>query len=153
MIDAGRWSVPMQALHWSLAFAYFGLLATGFALQNADLRGIPLFGSRLVRELHLTLALVLIFGPALAAAWDGYREPGRVWASNRLNLGQRVNVVLVVGLLVGLTLTGLLVTLDRFLLPQSLREVAYEAHRLLAYATIPLVAGHLVMVVWAYTGR
>jgi cytochrome b subunit of formate dehydrogenase len=116
----------MQALHWSLAAAYFGLLATGFAL---------------------------VFGPALAAAWDGYREPGRVWASDRLNLGQRVNVVLVTSVLLGLAITGLLVSLDRFVLPQTLREVAYEAHRLLAYATIPLVAGHLVMVVWAYTGH
>ena len=140
-----RWSVPMRLLHWSLTVAYFGLLSSGFALQNADLRGIPLLGSRLAREVHLTWAVLLVLAPMLAASWDGYGEPGRVWASDRLSLGQRVNVGLVVGLVAGLALTGAIVALDRSVLPQAVREVAYDAHRLLAYATIPLVSGHVIL--------
>jgi cytochrome b subunit of formate dehydrogenase len=147
----------MRLLHWSLAAAYVGLLSSGLALQNADLRGIPLLGSRLVREVHLTWALLLVLAPALAASWDGYREPGRVWASDRLSLGQRANTLLVVGLLVALALTGTLVAADRALVPQAWREVAYESHRRLAYATLPLIAGHVVLalrslITGAYTG-
>ncbi len=145
MTDRRGWSVPMRLLHWSLAAAYFALLASGLALQHPDLRGTPLLGSRLLREVHVTWAVLLVAAPALAASWDGYREPRQVWASDRLNPGQRLNVVLVVGLLAALALTGVVVAADPRLVPQAWREVAYEGHRWLAYATLPLVAGHVIL--------
>ena len=137
--------MPMRLLHWSLALAFFGLLGSGLALQNPDLRGIPLLGSRLMREVHLTWAVLLLIGPALAAAWDGFREPFQVWLSDRFNLGQRLNVVLVLVLLVGLVGSGLVVATDRLIMPQSLREAAYGVHRVLAYATVPLIGAHVAL--------
>jgi cytochrome b subunit of formate dehydrogenase len=144
----------MRLLHWSLAVAFFGLLGSGLALQNADLRGIPLLGSRLMREVHLTWAVLLLIAPALAASWDGFREPVQVWLSDRFNLGQRLNVVLVVVLLVGLAASGAVVSTDRLVMPQALRETAYGVHRLLAYATLPLVGAHVALAMGRfYTGK
>ena len=148
------WSVPMRLLHWSLAVAFFGLLGSGLALQNPDLRGIPLLGSRLMREVHLTWAVLLVIGPALAASWDGFREPIRVWLSDRFNLGQRLNVMLVLLLLLGLGVSGIVVATDRLLVPQAAREVAYTLHRVLAYASLPLIGAHVALALGKfYTGR
>jgi cytochrome b subunit of formate dehydrogenase len=144
----------MHLLHASLAVAVFALLASGLALQEPALRGIPFLGSRLVREVHLTWALLLVIGPALAASWDGFREPVAVWLSDRFNLGQRLNVVLVLVLLVGLGLSGLVVAMDRLVVPQVVRETAYGVHRLLAYAMLALVAAHVAVALGRlYTGR
>ena len=148
------WSAPMRLLHWSLAAAFFGLLGSGLALQNPDLRGIPLLGSRLMREAHLTWAVLLLIGPALAASWDGFREPVQVWRSDRFNLGQRLNVMLILVLLVGLGLTGVVVATDRLVMPQAVREAAYAVHRLLAYASLPLIGAHVALALGAiYTGK
>jgi cytochrome b subunit of formate dehydrogenase len=144
----------MRLLHWSLAIAFFGLLGSGLALQDPDLRGIPLLGSRLVREVHLTWAVLLLVGPALAAGWHGFREPLQVWGSARFNLGQRLNVVVVLVLLVGLAASGVVVATDRLVMPQALREAAYGVHRLLAYATLPVIGAHVALALGRfYTGR
>jgi cytochrome b subunit of formate dehydrogenase len=144
----------MRLLHWSLAVAFFGLLGSGLALQHPDLRGIPLLGSRLMREIHLTWAVLLLIGPALAAAWDGFREPMQAWVSARFNVGQRLNVVLVLMLLVGLAASGLIVATDRLVMPQAVREAAYGVHRLLAYATLPVIGAHVTLALGGfYTGR
>ncbi len=158
-----RWSLPMRLMHWGLAVAFFGLLASGLALGNPDLRGIPFMGSKLVRELHLTWAVLLFVLPAVAAAWDGFRELRALWAEarrpggaagwrgavapgDRLNVGQRLNLLAVVGLLGGLTITGAVIAPEGGRpVPQAVREVVYEVHVLLAYATVPLVAGHLLL--------
>jgi cytochrome b subunit of formate dehydrogenase len=143
----------MRLLHANLALAFFGLLASGLALQQPELRGIPFLGSRLVREVHLTWALLLFIGPALAASWDGFREPMRAWASDRFNFGQRLNVVLVLALLLGLGLSGLVIASDRAVVPQVVREMAYAVHRLLAYAILALVAAHVAVALGRlYTG-
>ena len=144
----------MRLLHASLAVAFFGLLASGLALQHPDLRGIPLLGSRLVREVHLTWAVLLLVGPGLAAAWDGFREPVAVWLSDRFNVGQRLNVVVVLALLLGLGLSGVVVASDRLVVPQAVREAAYGVHRLLAYATLPLIGAHVALALGRfYTGN
>jgi cytochrome b subunit of formate dehydrogenase len=137
--------MPMRLLHASLAVAFFGLLGSGLALQNPDLRGIPLLGSRLMREMHLTWAVLLVIGPALAASWDGFREPIAVWLSDRFNAGQRLNVVVVLALLLGLGLSGLVVSADPLVVPPTLREAAYTLHRGLAYATVPVVGAHIAL--------
>ncbi len=172
-----RWGLHVRLTHWGLALAYFGLLGSGLALGSDDLGGIPFMGSRLVREIHLTWAVLLFVLPAVAASWDSFgalgglvREAAHLtpadwrWlqtalgrtlgrsaempAQGRLNAGQKLNLLLVLGLLSGLALTGALVAPPAGRpVPQAVREALYEIHVLLAYATIPLIAAHVVLAV------
>jgi formate dehydrogenase subunit gamma len=149
-----RWSLELRLVHWGMAIAMSGLLASGLALQNPELRGIPFLGSKLMREVHLSWAVLLAVLPALAASWDGFqqlrhlcREAWRLRArAARLNVGQKLNVLVVLALAAGLALTGLvLAPLGPSPVPQALRELAYPLHVLLAYAMTAIVAAHVVV--------
>jgi formate dehydrogenase subunit gamma len=165
----------MRLVHWTLAAAFLGLLATGLALESPDLRGIPFLGSKLVREIHLTCAVLLLLMPALAASWDGFREVRSVWrearhfvagdlgwlrgvclrlvgwraefpSQGRLNAGQKLNTLVLVALLSGLAVSGAIIAPEAGRpVPQVVREFVYEIHRLLAYSTIPIIAAHIVL--------
>lgn len=172
-----RWSGSLRLVHWGFAVPFLGLLATGFLLGVPELRGIPFMGSKLVREIHLTFAVLLVVLPALAASWDGYRSAARVgrdalafdrtdaawvtaWprralgrgardtAVGRFNAGQKVNAWLVLALSTGLAVSGSVIAPEAGRpVPQAIRITAYEFHVLLAVATIPLVAGHVFLAV------
>lgn len=172
-----RWSLPMRLVHWGFAISFLGLLSSGLAIGHPDLRGIPFLGSKLFREIHLTWAVLLFVLPALAASWDGYAELRALWRESRgldrtdrrwplavaarllgrrgslppqgrLNVGQKLNLWLVVLLTGSLALTGAVIAPEGGRpVPQEVREVVYEIHLLLGYATIPLVAGHLFLAV------
>ncbi len=178
-----RWALHVRLTHWGLALAYFGLLGSGLALGSADLRGIPFLGSKLVREVHLTWAVLLLVLPAVAASWDGFRAAHRLWAESRafgpadvgwlramvtrafggqeatpqqgrLNAGQKLNLLLVVGLLGGLALTGVAIAPPGGQpVPQDIRESVYEIHLALAYLTVPLILGHVLMALVVPAGR
>lgn len=169
-----RWSLPMRLAHWGFALAFLGLLGSGLALGQPSLRGIPFLGSKLVREIHLTSAVLLFLLPALAASWDGYREIRRQWAAarwlgardwrwlaalprravgrgslppqGRFNAGQKLNVYAVLLLVAGLAATGLVIAPEAGRpVPQAVRGLVYELHVLLAWATLPLVVGHVFL--------
>jgi formate dehydrogenase gamma subunit len=177
-----RWSVPMRLVHWTLAGAFLGLLSSGLALESPDLRGIPFLGSKLVREAHLSFAVLAIVLPALAASWDGFNELRSFWgevrrfadsdvrwllgvcrrlvgwrgslpSQGRLNAGQKLNVLVLASLLCCVALSGAIIAPEAGRpVPQVVRELAYEIHRLLAYATLPIVAVHIVLAtVWPAT--
>lgn len=141
-------------MHWGVVIAWLGLLISGLALQNPELRGVPLLGSKLVREVHLSWALLLGVLPALAASLDGFHQLGQLWhearqvrdSATRLNVGQKLNVLIVLALAAGLALTGLAIApLGTSPVPQALRELAYPLHVLLAYAMTALVVVHVVI--------
>jgi formate dehydrogenase subunit gamma len=177
-----RWSIPMRLFHWTLALAFLGLLGSGLALESADLRGIPFLGSKLVRELHLSLAVLLLIVPAIAASWDSFRAVGDLWhqashfASNDVrwliaisrrpvgragalppqgffNAGQKLNVLVLAVLLGGLAITGAVIAPEAGRpVPQGIRELVYPIHRLLAYATVPILVAHVLLAtVWPST--
>jgi formate dehydrogenase subunit gamma len=177
-----RWSIPMRLVHWTLALAFLGLLSSGLALESAELRGIPFLGSKLVREVHLTWAVLLLVLPALAGAWDSFRELGSAWREARsfrrvdwtwlrglclrvvggrrelapqgfFNAGQKLNVLVLAVLLAGLAITGTLIAPEAGRpVPQGIRELIYPIHRLLAYATLPILLGHVLLAtVWPST--
>jgi cytochrome b subunit of formate dehydrogenase len=134
----------MRLVHWGFALAFFGLLGSGVALANPDLRGIPFLGSKLVREIHLTWAVLLFVLPALAAAWDGFAQLGQV--ADRLNVGQKLNLWLVVSLTFGLAVTGSIIGAPVVgPIPAAVREAVYPLHVVLAYCTVPVVAGHVLL--------
>lgn len=149
-----RWSPELRLVHWGLAIAWFGLLLSGLALESPDLRGIPFLGSKLMREVHLSWAVLLAVLPTLAASWDGFHQLGTLWreASHlgapivRLNVGQKLNVFIVLALSAGLALTGLAIApLGPSPVPQALRELAHPLHVLLAYAMTAVIAVHIVL--------
>jgi formate dehydrogenase subunit gamma len=163
----------MRLTHWGFAVAFLGLLASGLALGNPELRGIPFLGSKLVREIHLTWAALLFVLPAVAASWDGYQELRGVWREacsldwrdwrwlmavalrllgrraslpeqGRLNAGQKLNLLVVAALGAAQALTGVIIAPEAGRpVPQPVREVVYELHVLLAYCAVPVIAGHV----------
>lgn len=168
-----RYSGAVRATHWLFAALFLALLATGLALELPELRGIEWLGLKLLRELHLTLAILLLTVPATAAAWDSFRAVGRLvrsalrfdaddraWLAavllrpirrgaalppqGFLNAGQKLNLLLTLGLTLGLALTGLVIAPPRGV-PQDLRETLYGVHQTLAYLTVPLVAAHVFL--------
>lgn len=176
-----RYNAVERAFHWTFALTFLGLLASGLAMEHPDLRGIPFLGSKLAREAHLTLALLIFCLPALAAAWDDFhsttrmlaaafrwdlhglrrlvRAVGRVSGSRparpvegRFNTGQKLNALAVLVLTAGLALTGALLAPHPGPFPQTWREVLYLTHTTLAYLTLPLVGGHVFLAVcWPST--
>ncbi len=170
-----RWSVETRLVHWALALSFLALLGTGLALGNPGLRGIPLMGSKLVREVHLTWAVLLFVLPTLAASWDGFDQLRSLWRESRqfsradrtwlrlltlravgqhsdlppqgrLNAGQKLNVLVLVVLISGLALTGVIIAPEAGRpFPQWLRASVYDAHMWLAYATVPLILGHVFL--------
>ncbi len=165
----------MRLVHWAVAIAFLGLLGTGLALGNAELRGIPFLGSKLIRELHLTCGVLLLVLPAVAAAWDGFIQVRDVWnksvhfdSSDRhwlaaiaerlqsrnsetppagfFNAGQKLNLIVLLALALGLALTGaLLAPLGPSPIPAAVRELVYPLHVVLAYCTIPLLVAHVLL--------
>jgi formate dehydrogenase subunit gamma len=180
--DVFRWSIPMRLVHWTLALGFLGLLSSGLALESAELRGMPFLGSKLVREVHLSWAVLLFVLPALAGAWDSFRELGSVWREawtlaevdwawlrglclravgvrrelppqGFFNAGQKLNVLVLAVLLGGLAITGAVIAPEAGRpVPQAIRELVYPIHRLLAYATLPLLVAHMLLAtVWPST--
>jgi formate dehydrogenase gamma subunit len=128
----------MRLVHWAVALTFLGLLGSGLALGNAELRGIPFLGSKLMREVHLTWGVLLFVLPALAASWDAFREVRDLWreavhldvedrlwlqamlvrligrepattpTAGLLNAGQKLNLLAVLGLASALALSGAL---------------------------------------------
>lgn len=176
-----RFNGVERAFHWTFALIFLALLGTGLALEHPDLRGIPFYGSKLVREVHLTLALLLLCLPALAASWDGFasvramlraalafRAADSAWLralgghlvgrggemppQGRFNAGQKLNAYLTILATVGLALSGVLIAPLHGPIPQAWRELLYQVHTVLAYAIIPLVAVHIgLALVWPPT--
>jgi cytochrome b subunit of formate dehydrogenase len=149
----------MRLIHWGFAVAFLGLLGSGLAVGNPDLRGIPFLGSKLFREIHLTWAVLLFVLPALAAAWDGFSPIADLWrearaARGRFNAGQKLNLALVVILTTGLVVTGTVIgaPVDGPL-PAGVREAIYPLHTLLGYCTIPVVVGHVLVATWRGWGH
>lgn len=170
-----RFSGVERALHWAYAGAFLLCLATGLALTIPEVRAWHWQNLKVARELHLTAALLLGAAPLVAASWDGFQtarrlarelvtvEPGdgqwlRRWLgrlvgdrrplppAGRFNAGQKVSALLFAGLTVGFSVTGLIIwPLQNPLVPAGVRAWVYLAHALLAYAALPLVAGHLFL--------
>jgi methionine sulfoxide reductase catalytic subunit len=128
----------LERLHayngWNLLF----LVLSGFALYLPGLRG-PLAPVRqLLKALHIgaglgSLALLLLYLP-------GAREH---WRRLRRRVGQKANVLLLVGLLLGWGGTGAILWLQRSL-PPSLVSTALAWHDILTWFAIPWATAHAV---------
>jgi formate dehydrogenase subunit gamma len=159
-----RFGRTERLLHWTHAFAFLLLLATGLALYLPTLA--ELVGRRpLLKELHLwtalawgvALALVIALGDRrrLAADW---RELERIDADDRrwlrgghappgrFNAGQKLNALLTVAFALLFGVSGLFIWLGerdhRFLL-----EGAGPVHVVLTWLSVVLLVGHLYLAV------
>ena len=161
------------AVHWTYGGLFLLLLATGLALFHPQWRNWDIGGAKVLKECHLTLALLFVLLPLTVAAWDGWRSlradarlvlrPERrdlVWlvalaaralgrerpwpATGRFNAGQKLNSLYLASLGVGLTITGGLIWPD-WLLGPAARATIFALHDLLMLLSLPALIGHLFM--------
>jgi formate dehydrogenase subunit gamma len=161
------------ASHWTYGGLFLLLLATGLALFHPQWRNWDIAGVKVVKETHLTLALLFVLLPLTAAAWDGWRSlrhdaravlrwGGRdhAWLAalgaralgrrrplpptGRFNAGQKLNALYIAGLGAGLTITGGLIWPD-WLLGPAQRAFVFGLHDLLMLLSLPALALHLLL--------
>jgi formate dehydrogenase subunit gamma len=166
-----RFSASARALHWTLALATLGLLASGFPLMFPALRGWirgydPQVGLRLHVALSLFLlapGLVVLLGDRRALRAESaelvrlgredWRWLGRFPAFllglpcastgvGRYNGGQKLNAWGVLLSVTGLTLTGVLLWVGA---PAGLLPILRWLHDGLTLALVALLAGHLFL--------
>jgi formate dehydrogenase subunit gamma len=170
-----RFNGVERAIHWTHAALFLLLLGTGLALFHPQWRNWDLAGVKLVKETHLTLALLYVLLPLTAAAWDGWRSlrhdlrhlvawTGHDWRwlglllaraagrrrdfppQGRFNTGQKLNSFYITLVAAGLVTTGGLMWPDRLLGP-DLRALVYSLHDLFMLLSLPAVALHLLLAV------
>lgn len=117
---------------WNLLF----LLVSGVLLYAPGLRG-PLAAVRQpLKYLHiasgvLSLGLLLAYLPGAAGHWDRLRR----------RIGQKANVVLLVGLLLGWGATGLVLVFNRSM-PAGVAQAALAWHDVLTWFALPWASAH-----------
>jgi formate dehydrogenase subunit gamma len=160
-------------MHWAHGGLFLLLLATGLALFHPQWRNWDIAGVKVVKETHLTLALLFVLLPLTAAAWDGWRSlrhdarailrwDRRDWAwlavlasralgrreplppQGRFNAGQKLNTLYFVALGTGLIVTGSLIWPD-WLLGPGPRATIFALHDLLMLLSLPALILHVLL--------
>ena len=159
-----------RALHWLLAVTFLILLATGLILY------LPAFAElaanrRLWKSLHLGAAVAFWAGLVILAATDTGGRLRRTasevdrfdeddlrwmrWAvtrrggeppQGRFNAGQKLNTAVVFGLMLVFSVSGLLMYLQETDAAVRGRTSAILVHDIATWIAVPLVAGHLYLV-------
>ena len=163
-----RFSSTERTLHWLLASTFLTMLATGLILELPALAELAA-DRRLWKSIHLGAAigfwaglivLLMTARSELAPAadqLDRFDDDDREWVrwavtrrgdeppQGRFNAGQKLNSAVIAGLLVVLTVSGTLMYLSE--VNASFRGTnAILIHDLATWVAIPLVLGHLFLV-------
>ena len=159
-----------RSLHWLLAVTFLILLATGLILY------LPAFAElaanrRLWKSLHLGAAIAFWAGLVVLVASDTGGRLRRTasevdrfdeddlrwmrWAvtrrgdeppQGRFNAGQKLNTAVVFGLMLVFSVSGLLMYLQETDAAVRGRTSAILVHDIATWIAVPLVAGHLYLV-------
>ena len=159
-----------RSLHWLLAVTFLILLATGLILY------LPAFAElaanrRLWKSLHLGAAIAFWAGLVVlvasdtggrlrrtASEVDRFDEDDLRWVrwavtrrgdeppQARFNAGQKLNTAVVFGLMVVFSVSGLLMYLQETDAAVRGRTSAILVHDIATWIAVPLVAGHLYLV-------
>src|SRR5579884_2753316 len=166
-----RFTRTERAVHWVQAASFLALLITGFALMSPQIEG--LFGHReLLREIHLSGAFFLFFGPAIVAlagnrasvardvkAVDTWDADDLRWLipfpvlrlfgvqtvpQGRFNAGQKLNAIFVAWSTLTFTVTGVILWQNRRF-DTTLVSRSNDVHTALAYIALLAFVGHLFL--------
>jgi formate dehydrogenase subunit gamma len=159
-----------RALHWLLAATFLAMLATGLILY------LPVFAElaanrRLWKSIHLGAAIAFWAGLVVLLVSDTRGRLHRTateidrfddddvrwlrWAvarrgteppQGRFNAGQKLNAAIVSGLLVVFTASGILMYLQETDAAVRGRTSAILVHDIATWIAVPLIAGHLYLV-------
>lgn len=161
------------ALHWAHGALFLLLLATGLALFHPQWRNWDIAGVKIVKETHLTLALLYLLLPLTVAAWDGWcslradawavlRWERRDWVwlaalagrlvgrrpplppAGRFNAGQKLNAAFISAVGAGLVVTGGLIWPD-WLLGPGPRAMLFGLHGWLMLISLPALVIHILL--------
>lgn len=155
-----RYGLPAMALHWVMAALMIGLFGLGLwmtELPRGDYRG-SVFG------LHKSLGVLVMLLFAVRLAWRAatpqpHPAPGPAWQQQAAHLAHWA----LYGLMIAIPLAGWLMsdTVGRptsffglFTLPtllgknEPLHDRLEEAHKVLSFLMVALVAGHAAAAVW-----
>jgi formate dehydrogenase subunit gamma len=163
-----RFSPTERTLHWLLASTFLAMLVTGLILELPALAELAA-DRRLWKSIHLGAAIgfwaglfVLLLTTRselrpVADELDRFDDDDRDWLrwavtrrgdeppQGRFNAGQKLNTAVIAGLLVVLTISGTLMYLSE--VNASFRGTdAIVIHDLATWVAIPLVLGHLFLV-------
>jgi formate dehydrogenase subunit gamma len=164
-----RFSAGERCLHWLLAGTFLTMLASGLVLY---LPALTTFAAQRVlwKSVHLGAAIAFWAGLALllplnlrtfrasAGEIDRFDDDDRRWLvwslrgrgpeppQGRFNAGQKLNAAVVAGLLVVFTASGLLMYLQETDAAVRGRTSAILVHDIATWIAVPLVAGHLFLV-------
>lgn len=166
-----RFTRTERGVHWVQAVSFLVLLISGFALALPAAEAT--IGHRaLLREIHLSAAFFLFFGPAIVAlsgdrrsvaadvhAVDTWTSSDLIWLvpfpllrllgistppQGRFNAGQKLNALFVAWSTLTFTVTGLLLWQNRRF-PGELVSQANTIHTALAYVALVGFLGHLFL--------
>jgi formate dehydrogenase subunit gamma len=166
-----RFTRTERAVHWTQASSFLILLVSGFVLALPTLESIV--GHRaLLREIHLSAAFFLTFGPLIVAFAGDRRSLGRdvaavdTWDADdlrwlvpfpllravgvrtppqgRFNAGQKLNAIFVAWSTLTFVITGLLMWQNRRF-PLDVVHQANTIHTSLAYVALAAFLGHLFL--------
>jgi formate dehydrogenase subunit gamma len=159
-----------RSLHWLLALTFLLMLATGLILY------LPVFAQlaadrRLWKSIHLGAAIAFWAGLVVlllsdtqgrlrrtAAEIDRFDDDDVRWLrwavarrgleppQGRFNAGQKLNTAVVFGLMVVFTLSGVLIYLQETDAAVRGRTSAILVHDIATWIAVPLIAGHLYLV-------
>lgn len=166
-----RFTRTERTVHWVQAISFLVLLLSGFALALPAIEAT--IGHRsLLREIHLSGAFFLFYGPAIVALAGDRRSVGRdvesvdTWDADdirwlipfpvlrllgystppqgRFNAGQKLNAIFVVWSTLTFTVTGLVMWQNRRF-PSDVVSQANNIHTILAYVALVAFLGHLYL--------
>lgn len=166
-----RFTRTERAVHWVQATSFLLLLISGFALTLPAVESA--LGHRdLLREIHLTGAFFLFFGPAIVALSGDRRsvaadvEDVDTWDTDdlrwlipfpilrlfgvrtppqgRFNAGQKLNALFVAWSTLTFTITGLILWQNRRF-PIDVVQKSNDLHTILAYVALAAFLGHFYL--------
>ncbi|MBY0407177.1 MAG: cytochrome b [Rickettsiales bacterium] len=153
------------ALHWVMALAFFGMLGSGLTMANVDMDKGRLFA---LYQWHKSLGVLLLMAFFLRLAVRIWHKPPALplsmgaWERKAAHAGHWA----LYGWMLALPLSGwLVVSSSPYGIPtivfgwfewphipfavgnSAINEIAEEAHELLAFSFMVLIAGHIIAVV------
>lgn len=162
-----RFDLSARVLHWSHAIFFLWLLITGVHLF---LTPKSLLGNPLIKMIHLYASIPFILIPAISYIMGSlhmrndikeltsFKSDEIKWffefsknthVNNKFNPGQKVNFLVTLLLITGLSLSGFVIWM-KSMFSVNYVELAFMVHDFLAELSIIIISGHIIFALYHY---
>jgi cytochrome b subunit of formate dehydrogenase len=144
-----RFDLSARVLHWSHAIFFLWLLITGIHLF---LTSKSLLGNPFIKMIHLYASIPFILAPAIsyiAGSMNMRKDIKELTAfrNNKFNTGQKMNFLVTLLLISGLSLSGLVIWM-KSMFSMDFVELNFMLHDFLAEFSILLLSGHIILALY-----